>query len=65
MFTAHRLRTIADSDMIVVIHAGKVIEVGKPHELLQDKSSSFYSLVLESNEFNEIFDIAVNSNKTG
>ena len=31
---AHRLRTIADSDLIVVIHAGEVVEMGSPSALL-------------------------------
>ena len=31
---AHRLNTIADYDKIIVMHRGKVMEVGSPHELI-------------------------------
>lgn len=35
MFVAHRLRTIYDSDQILVLKDGHVAEVGTHHELLQ------------------------------
>ena len=54
---AHRLRTIADSDMIIVMHNGVLVEEGRPYELLE-YSSQFKSLVEESNEFDEIYEIA-------
>lgn len=31
---AHRLQTIADYDKILVMHAGRVVEVGHPFKLL-------------------------------
>lgn len=31
---AHRLRTIRDADLVVVIHNGEIVEMGKHHELL-------------------------------
>ncbi|KAL3319266.1 Multidrug resistance-associated protein 4 [Cichlidogyrus casuarinus] len=31
---AHRLHTIMDSDLVLVMEAGKVVEFGEPHELL-------------------------------
>ncbi len=55
---AHRLRTIADSDIIVVVNSGTLAEYGKPLELLKKQDSLFHSLVQESNEFNEILEIA-------
>jgi len=54
---AHRLRTIADSDMIVVVDAGAVVEVGKPFELLtfpEHENSYYRQLALNSGEFEDI-----------
>lgn len=31
---AHRLHTVIDSDLVVVMDAGQVVEHGPPHELL-------------------------------
>ncbi|GAP85264.1 putative ATP-binding subfamily B [Rosellinia necatrix] len=36
---AHRLSTIVDSDQIIVLHKGKVVERGTHHELLELKGS--------------------------
>ena len=35
---AHRLKTISDSDMVAVLHEGKLVEFGPPGELLQRPS---------------------------
>ena len=51
---AHRLRTIADSDLIVVVQAGQLVESGTPLELLQQPGSIFKALATESNELEEI-----------
>lgn len=46
---AHRLHTIMDSDKVLVMDAGRVVEFGHPHELLQKKSSGvFYELVQQT-----------------
>ena len=55
---AHRLRTIADSDVIFVIDNGRLAEVGKPSELLQRPDSRFRELVEESGELENILRIA-------
>lgn len=35
MIIAHRMRTVADADKIVVLKDGKVAESGKPSELMK------------------------------
>lgn len=55
---AHRLRTIADSDLIVVVQSGHIVERGSPQSLLQQEQSHFKTLAEESNEFDEILRIA-------
>ncbi|KAI1841095.1 hypothetical protein JX266_012688 [Neoarthrinium moseri] len=38
---AHRLETIVDSDLVVVMNAGRIQEVGEPKVLLSQKESKF------------------------
>ncbi|KIP05505.1 hypothetical protein PHLGIDRAFT_128871 [Phlebiopsis gigantea 11061_1 CR5-6] len=45
---AHRLNTILESDRVLVLDAGKVVEYDTPKALLARKESSFYSLALEA-----------------
>lgn len=42
---AHRLSTIMKADRIVVLSAGRIIQVGPPNELLNDKAGMFHGLV--------------------
>ena len=42
---AHRLHTIMDSDRVIVLDAGKLIEFDEPIALLQDEASLFRSMV--------------------
>jgi ABC-type multidrug transport system fused ATPase/permease subunit len=44
LIIAHRLETIADSDLIVVMDAGRAVEVGSPGELLR-RNGVFAALV--------------------
>ena len=44
---AHRLATVIDFNMILVLDAGVVIESGEPHELLQNPNGAFRALVDE------------------
>ncbi|XP_078503474.1 ATP-binding cassette sub-family C member 10-like [Lissotriton helveticus] len=42
---AHRLDTIMDSDRVLVMQAGKVVEMGSPQVLCNMEDSAFYRLV--------------------
>ena len=42
---AHRINTILDSDIIMVLAAGKLVEHAAPRELLDDPASQFSALV--------------------
>ncbi|PKU86433.1 putative ABC transporter C family member 15 [Dendrobium catenatum] len=44
---AHRILTVIDSDLVMVLNEGKILEFGSPSELLKDKSSAFSQLALE------------------
>lgn len=45
---AHRLETIMDSDKIIALHEGEMVEFGAPKELLGRKDSVFYTLCKEA-----------------
>lgn len=45
---AHRLNTIIDSDKVLVMDAGRVIEYDHPHQLLQNPNGIFYNMVDET-----------------
>ncbi|XP_018565535.1 probable multidrug resistance-associated protein lethal(2)03659 isoform X2 [Anoplophora glabripennis] len=45
---AHRLHTIMDSDKVLVMDAGRVVEFDRPQTLLQNTDGVFYSLVREA-----------------
>ncbi|XP_013196145.2 ATP-binding cassette sub-family C member 4 [Amyelois transitella] len=45
---AHRLNTVIDSDKILVLDAGKLIEFEHPHILLQNKKGAFRKMVAET-----------------
>ncbi len=44
---AHRINTILDSDRVVVLQRGEVVEFDTPQKLIKDKGI-FYSLVKEA-----------------
>jgi ATP-binding cassette subfamily C protein len=41
---AHRLSTVMNSDTLIVLDGGKIVEQGRPSELLENKDSHFYKL---------------------
>ncbi|CAM1304472.1 ABCC4 (predicted) [Pycnogonum litorale] len=45
---AHRINTIIDSDRILVMDEGNIIEFDSPFVLANDKSSKFYELIRET-----------------
>lgn len=46
---AHRLKSIADYDRVVVMGSGEVLEVGSPKELMERKGS-YYDLVMHDRD---------------
>jgi ABC-type multidrug transport system fused ATPase/permease subunit len=50
---AHRLRTIADYDKLVVMASGEVVEFGSPSDLLEARGT-FYDMVCHSGERDEL-----------
>ncbi|OMO94665.1 hypothetical protein COLO4_16230 [Corchorus olitorius] len=44
---AHRIPTVIDSDLVMVLDGGKAVEFASPAELLEDSSSAFSKLVTE------------------
>ncbi len=50
---AHRIHTIADSDKIMVLSDGRVVEFAEPAVLLAQEDSVYRSLVEESQQGNQ------------
>ncbi|OWZ05769.1 ABC transporter, partial [Phytophthora megakarya] len=44
---AHRLATVLDSDRIMVVSDGRVVEFDSPRELVKDEKGVFYALAKE------------------
>ncbi|GJE87809.1 multidrug resistance-associated ABC transporter [Phanerochaete sordida] len=57
---AHRLQTIMDSDKIMVLDAGRIVEFGSPAQLLQNESGFFRSLVDASGDKDKLYAMTAN-----
>ncbi|CAG8581381.1 10399_t:CDS:2 [Racocetra fulgida] len=55
---AHRLRTVADYDRILVMDAGNIIEFDIPYLLMQKSDGLFKKMCEKSGEFVELMEIA-------
>lgn len=42
---AHRLNTIMNSDRVLVMDAGKIVEFDRPHNLLKNENGLLYTMV--------------------
>ncbi|PCH35576.1 hypothetical protein WOLCODRAFT_80373 [Wolfiporia cocos MD-104 SS10] len=58
---AHRLRTIMDSDKIMVLDAGRIVEFGKPADLLNTPGGMLQALVDESGDREELYVMATSA----
>ncbi|KAI9339377.1 P-loop containing nucleoside triphosphate hydrolase protein [Obelidium mucronatum] len=54
---AHRLRTIADYDKVLVLDKGRVIQFGRPIDLMQEEGI-FQQMCLDSGEYDELLALA-------
>lgn len=45
---AHRLNTIIDSDRVMVLDKGEVVELDSPQQLLNNTQSIFYSMAQDA-----------------
>ena len=50
---AHRLHTIIDSDRILMLEQGEILEYGTPAELLSNVGGGFHSLVQDARSGNK------------
>ncbi|EED80190.1 predicted protein [Postia placenta Mad-698-R] len=55
---AHRLQTIMDADKIMVLDAGRIVEYGKPSELLKNENGHLHALVKESGDVEKLYAMA-------
>ncbi|KAM5539772.1 hypothetical protein V8D89_006585 [Ganoderma adspersum] len=55
---AHRLQTIMDSDKIMVLDAGRIVEFGSPSELLKNEKGFLRAVVDESGDRDKLYAMA-------
>ncbi|KAJ3416925.1 hypothetical protein HDV05_007983 [Chytridiales sp. JEL 0842] len=61
---AHRLRTVADYDLIVVLDKGRVHQFGSPYSLMTQEGQ-FREMCKESGEFDDLLEMATQKNLYG
>ena len=52
---AHRLNTIIDSDRIMVLDAGKIVEFDSGRQLVRNCNSTFRSMIEESKDKKQLY----------
>jgi len=52
---AHRLNTVMDSDKIIVMDNGSVVEFDHPHNLLKNNNGFLYKMVQKTGDKNAEF----------
>jgi len=52
---AHRLNTVIDSDKVLVMDRGTMVEYDHPHNLLKDKNGFLYKMVEQTGPTNAEF----------
>ncbi|KAJ7750388.1 hypothetical protein DFH07DRAFT_1062096 [Mycena maculata] len=52
---AHRLQSVIDADKVMVLDAGRIVELGGPKDLLRDTDGRFRALVDESEERDALY----------
>lgn len=60
---AHRIRTVADYDRILVLDQGEVKEFDTPYELMTREGSIFQQMCMRSGEYPELLAIAKNKSE--
>lgn len=57
---AHRLNTIMDSDRVLVLDNGALVEFDHPYSLLKNKTGTFYKMAEQTGQatFNQLHNVA-------
>ncbi|KAI0824512.1 P-loop containing nucleoside triphosphate hydrolase protein [Trametes gibbosa] len=61
---AHRLQTIMDADKIMVLDAGRIVEFGRPSELLKNEKGLLRALVDESGDKDKLYAMAAGASSS-
>jgi ABC-type multidrug transport system fused ATPase/permease subunit len=61
---AHRLQTVCNFDLILVLGAGKVLEYDTPIALLRNKESTFYGMCQQTGDLRNLIRLAEEAHTT-